>query len=231
MTNEVLDKIFLPDGGPDALGVAFVAQSGAGKTTLLTHLINSAVKMGRYENTRFVYVSVKREHLFDGLEPVPSEDAEKSIIKEQITVIYPSKVENYDEEVNEIIELIFNLSEQNPESSFCIVVDDCNVLDSFQSVNSRPSPAVKKAAIAGRSKGIKLIPIIHRLGNLPRIFNGNTSGIVLMNLNKMDLDYGKKIFALDPDEMSELIDELGEFRWAFIDLIDGVTHRFSPVAL
>ena len=231
MTNELVEQMFLPDGGPYSLGMSIAATSGSGKTTLLSHLIRSATKMASFKETRFVYVSVKGEHLFgESVKPTSNlDDAIKHMSKNQLTVFYPANPEQYEEDVDALIESVFAMAEGNENASFVVVVDDANILTGFESVNARPSPMLKKAAIAGRSMRIKLVTITHRLGNMPRLFNGNISGMILMNISKMDLDYAKRVFGLDPSTMEDLIDDLGGYKWAYIDLLNGDIQRFNPV--
>ena len=222
-----LNDLLLPDGGSHALSVAMSARSGSGKTTLISRLITDAIKLEEFIETRFIYVSVKMEHYFgDKITPTSSlQKLVKNLSKNQLGIFYPNNPENYEEEVDQLIETVFELSEQNPDSNFCVVVDDCNILGGFDN-RGNPSPSMKKAIIAGRSKRIKLIPVTHRLANLPRLFNGNLSGLLLMNMSMMDSEYGEKIFGL---ELENLIEELDEFRWAYVDLINLKIHRFNPV--
>jgi hypothetical protein len=132
--------------------------------------------------------------------------------------------------VDEIIEEAFEMAELNSDAEdgpprFVILIDDVNILDGFSS-RGTISKSVKKLVVAGRSKGILGCFLCHRLGNLPRIMNGNLSGLVVLNINPMDNDYSKKIFGVDFDSH---ISELGNFRWLYVDLIDESITRYSPV--
>lgn len=227
MTNHLLNKILLPDASPHSLSVVVSARSGSGKTTLITRLVHDALKTPQFKETRFIYVSVKLEHYF-GPDVKPQSDLkelQKRLKNNNLAVFYPATPELYEEEVDSLIEMVFDLAGQNPEASFTVIVDDCNILQGFDN-RGHPSPAMKKIVIAGRSKQIKLIPITHRLANMPRLFNGNISGAILMNMNTMDCEYGKKIYGLD---FSDLITGLTDFRWAYIDFIDEHIERFNPV--
>tara|TARA_R100000655_G_scaffold94568_2_gene136070 strand:+ start:2836 stop:3465 length:630 start_codon:yes stop_codon:yes gene_type:complete len=204
------------------------ARSGMGKTTLLTRLITEARKDEAFKETRFVYVSVKAEHLFKDkkIKPVASIDkALKNMRKNPITVFYPMQPEFYEDDVDQLIDSIFHLSDANPEASFTIIIDDANILKGFDN-RGIPSQQIKKLAVAGRSKRIRGMFITHRLGNLPRIMNGQLSSLIVMSVNTMDLDYAKKIFGMDFEPLSM---ELFDFKWAVVDLIDEKTYRFNPV--
>ena len=226
--NEMIRRLFLPDGGSYSLSTAMSARSGSGKTTLLTRLITEARKDEAFQETRFIYVSVKAEHLFKEkkLKPVSSVYAAlKHMRKNAITVFYPSDPEFYEDDVDSLIDSIFQLSDQNPTSSFVIIIDDANILKGFDN-RGIPSQQIKKLAVAGRSKRIRGMFITHRLANLPRLMNGNLSALVVMSVNSMDLDYSKRIFGMDFEPLSQ---ELGEYRWSVVDLIEEKTYRFNPV--
>ena len=68
--------------------------------------------------------------------------------------------------------------------------------------------------------------ICHRLGNLPRLLNGNLSALLVMNINPMDNDYAKKLFGVDFDS---IVGELGEYRWAYVDLLDESIQKYNPI--
>jgi len=228
--SQLLKQMFLPDGGTYALGSSFAATSGSGKTTLLSHLIKESLKLDSFKEVRFVYVSIKLEHLFgDEVKPLSTlNETFKSMAKNNLTVFYPTDPTNYETDVDNLIEGVFNMANVNDNGQYVIIVDDCNILQGFDN-RGNPSPSMKKAAIAGRSKGVRLITICHRIGNMPRLFNGNISGLVLMNVSKMDIEYAKKVFGLEVDMMESLIDELTDYKWAYIDMIRGGVMRFNPV--
>jgi hypothetical protein len=232
MSQHLIEKLFLPDGSPYALSSAMCARSGSGKTTLLTRLITDARKNPKFKETRFIYISVKEEHLFGpDIEPIADiGEALKSMRKNPITVFYPMDAEYYEGEVDAIIEGVFRLSSEKrkkdePEPSFVIIIDDANILKGFDS-RGQPSPMVKKLTIAGRSKRIRGMFILHRLANLPRLMNGNLSSLIIMNISQMDNDYGKKIFGI---EFDSIIGELGEYRWAYVDLLQESISKYNPI--
>jgi hypothetical protein len=232
MSKELIENLFLPDGGPYALSSAMAARSGSGKTTLLTKLITDGRKNPKFKETRFIYISVKEEHLFGpDVEPTDSiQEALESMSKNPITVFYPTDSEFYEDDVDSIIEGVFAMSGQkrrkkDPIPSFVIIIDDANILKGFDS-RGQPSPMVKKLAIAGRSKRIRGMFITHRLGNLPRLMNGNLSALIVMNINPMDNDYARKIFGVDFDS---IVGELGDYRWAYVDLLDETIHKYNPI--
>ena len=223
--DDVVRRLFLPDGSPYGLSSAYAARSGSGKTHHLTYMVNRAVKMKEFDNVRFIYLSIKQEDYF-GVEPTSSiPNLFKRLGKEQLVVYYPSDPINYEAEVDYIIEEVFDMSDANDDAKFVLLIDDVNVMDGFTS-RGFVSPSVKKLVIAGRSKGIVGCFLCHRLGNLPRIMNGNLSSLVVMSINPMDNAYGQKVFGIDFDTE---IENLNNYRWIYADLIEEKTFRYAPV--
>lgn len=223
---ELLKNLWLPDGSKYSLSNAWAARSGSGKTTLMTVLVNQAVRMEVFKNTRFIYISVKGEHLWDEKTVVSTsvEDLFKSVSKNQISVFYPMEPEYYEEDIDQIINGLFN--NVGGEVNFHLIIDDANVLKGFDN-RGVPSSQVKKLAIAGRSKGIRGTFILHRVGNLPRLLNGNLSHLVMLNISSMDSEYSRKVFGMNFDD---LLSELDDYKWAVVDLITEQTHKFAPVS-
>ena len=224
-SNDLLKDMLLPDGDSSrSLSIAFSARSGAGKTTLLTSLVTDARKMKEFKETRFIYVGIKQDSMFDAPAVSSIDEMWKVLQKESIVNFFPADPAYYEVDIDEIIESVFTNADTN-EGGFVIMLDDINVVKGFDS-RGQPSPAVKKLAIAGRSKGIRGVFITHRIANLPRIMNGNTSALIMMSMSSMDIDYGKKIFGMD---FESLIPELTDYRWAYVDLIEEKIHKFEPV--
>ena len=225
--DDVVKRLFLPDGSPHGLSSAYAARSGSGKTHHLTYMVNRALKMPDFDDVRFIYLSIKREDYF-GIKPTSSiRDLMKRLRKERLLVYYPSDPTSYEIEVDEIIEQIFAMSEVNPDARFSIIIDDVNVMDSFTS-HGHVSPSVKKLVVAGRSKGIVGCFICHRLAYLPRIMNGNLSSLVVLSINPLDNHYAQKVFGIDFDTETQ---DLKNFNWLNVDLIDEQTYRYRPVPL
>jgi hypothetical protein len=193
-------------------------------------MVKQAMKDDQFKNVRFLYLSVKAEDYF-GVKPTTSiNQLFRTISKERLAVYYPPAPEDYEVDVDDIIEEAFQMVEENADAEggpprFVIMIDDVNVLDGFSS-RGVVSKSVKKLVVAGRSKGISGCFLCHRLGNLPRLMNGNLSGLVVMNINPMDNDYARKIFGVDFDAY---VDELGDYRWLYVDLIDESTSKYAPV--
>lgn len=236
---QFIRKMLLSDGGPYALSTAMAARSGSGKTTLLTSLVNDARKDPAFAEQTFLYVSVKGEHLWSEKTPVETtvDGVAAQVEKgEGLIVFYPPDPTFYEADVDEIIEMAFLISERKRKEharkrrkgapgGVLVIIDDANVLRGFDS-RGQPSGSVKKLSIAGRSAGVRGLFITHRVANLPRLMNGNLSGLVLLSISNMDLDYSRNIFGQD---FTELLPELKDYRWAYVDLITEETYRFNPV--
>jgi hypothetical protein len=222
---QILDDLFLCDGV--GLSCAMSARSGSGKTTLLTRLINDSVKEDRFKNQRFIYASMKQETLFDDSVPIVTsmDSMIKALKKNQIVTFFPTDPERYEDDIDELIEVVFSLSGENDDAGFHITIDDANIMRGFSN-RGQTSSSVRKLIIAGRSKGVRSLLITHRLAMLPRMTNSNLSHLVLMSGNSMDSDYGLKVLGID---LKNVIEELGEYRWAVVDLTNEKIHRFSPV--
>ena len=224
---ELIRTMFLPNReGSYSLSSAMAARTGSGKTTLLSHLVSEARKDEAFKETRFIYVSLKQEHLFGDDVPIVSntDDMLKQLSKNPIVTFYPTDPTYYEVDIDEIIETSFSIAD-DVEGGIVLIIDDANIIRGFDS-RGQPSPSVKKLTIAGRSKGIRGLFITHRIANLPRLMNGNLSGLILMSISSMDLDYGRKIFGQD---FEPLLPELVDYRWAYVDLLDEHTYKFNPV--
>lgn len=223
--NELLKQMLLPDGDSShSLSVAFAARSGSGKSTLLTRLVMDARKMEEFKETRFIYVSIKQESYFDAPAVSDIDGMWKQLEKQPIVNFFPTDPEYYEVDIDEIIESLFTYHDRS-EGGYVLILDDINIVKGFDS-RGQPSPSVKKLAVAGRSMGIRGVFITHRIANLPRIMNGNTSALIMMSVSSMDIDYGKKIFGQD---FTDLIPELKDYKWAYVDLINEKTYQFNPV--
>lgn len=225
---KLVRDIFLPTKGSRSLSCAMAARTGSGKTELLSHLVREARKDEVFKETRFLYVSIKQEHRFGDKVPIVSNigDMLKQMSKNPIVAYYPPDPTFYEVDLDEIIETTFDIAD-DVEGGIVLIIDDANIIKGFDS-RGQPSPSVKKLTIAGRSKGIRGLFITHRIANLPRLMNGNLSGIILMSISSMDLDYGKKIFGQD---FEPLLPELVDYRWAYVDLIEEKTYKFNPIPL
>jgi len=230
-SRELIEKAFLPTpDSPYSLGTAIAARSGSGKTTLIRGLVMPTVKWKEWKNVRFVYISMKGDTAFpEGEFHGDVGEAIQSIAKNKFTTFAPQEMGDAEGEIDILIEEVFHMARANAGKKerplFVIIVDDANVLKGFNSTG-RPSSSVMKLAVAGRSMGIRPVFIVHRAANLPRLLNGQLSSLIVMNMGEMDSEYFRKIFGMDLDAITE---GLGDFRWAFVDLIEEDFTKFAPI--
>lgn len=187
--------------------------------------------MKELSDTRFVFVSLKNENPFSESKSVVWVRSVGDVLRAfrknhvRVAVFSPPEPDRYSDDVDSLLENVMATAEDNPDAKFVVVVDDCNIIDGFDN-RGTPSASMKKAVIAGRSMGVKLGMVTHRLGNLPRIVNGNMSSIVVMDISEMDIEYASKVYGVN---FHRVVEGLGGFRWAFVDLVDQKTTKFSPV--
>tara|TARA_R110000772_G_scaffold18398_3_gene51235 strand:+ start:629 stop:1315 length:687 start_codon:yes stop_codon:yes gene_type:complete len=228
MSQHILERMFLADGTEYGISSFIGGRTGSGKSYLMTELVNEAVKLPSFKDARIIYVSVKNESYWPDIKPTSSiDDLFKHLEKNRIGVFYPQNADEYESDLDDVISRTFEVATENEESSFCIIVDDCNVLDKFNS-QSRPSKMVTKASIAGRSFNIKLCLCVHRIGNLPRILNSSLNAGIVMSISPMDNDYAKKILTLDLDPYYESLSE-NQYSWAFVDLLKSNTTLYEAI--
>ena len=170
---------------------------------------------------------MKQETMFGEKIPITTstDGVIKALKKNQIVNFFPTDPNRYEDDIDELIEVIFSLAEENPTSGFHITIDDANIMKGFSN-RGHTSASVRKMIIAGRSKGIRSLLITHRLAMLPRMTNSNLSHLVLLSGNSADSDYGMKVLGMD---LEDVIDELGDYKWAVVDLMDEEIYRFQPV--
>ena len=230
-SRELVDRLFLPEpDSPYSLGTAIAARSGSGKTTLLRGLVMPTLKWKEWKDVRFVYVSMKGDTAFpEGEYTSDLETAVQSLAKNKLTTFAPADIGYAEYEIDLLIEEIFNLARKNAgkkdRPGFVVIIDDANVLKGFNSTG-RPSSSLMKLSVAGRSMGIRPVFIVHRAANLPRLLNGQLSSLIAMNMGEMDGEYFRKIFGMD---LYEITDGLGDFRWAYVDLIQETVTKFQPI--
>lgn len=228
--NEILERMFLPSGDSNGTASFIAGRTGAGKTYLMTEMVNEAVKLPQFKDTRFAYFSVKNQSYWDKVPPISDKEAFfKHMSKNQIGVFYPTNADEYEIELDDILAEIFELQKQkeNEGITWVIIMDDVNVLDGFSNM-SKPSKMNVKTAIAGRSVGIKPVYIIHRIGNIPRILNSSLNAGIITAISPMDNDYSKKVLSLDLDPYYASLNEK-QYSWAFADIYTGEVQLFNPI--
>jgi len=229
----------IPDGSQKGLSTIVCARTGAGKTELIKRFLYDGYKDPAAAYHRTIFISPKQEDILGA--PVVSDHRalQKALEKNSIVSYHPIDPEYYDEDVDGVIETVFNLKDEIPtikdddgverELSYHIVIDDCQILNGFDSRRT-PSSSVKKLIIAGRGKRVKSTLIVHRFGALPRITNSNCSDLVALNVSSIDMDITKRLFGID---FEPIMDDLVDYRWVYVDLLQNnpTPIKYAPVTL
>lgn len=226
---QILERMFLPSG--DSYGTAsfFAGRTGAGKTYLMTEMVNQALKLKQFKATKFVYFSIKQESYWDMPAFNNADDLFKHLQKNQVGIFYPENPDEYEMELDDIISTIFEMQKENKKQgwTWTLILDDVNVMDGFSN-QSKPSKMNIKAAVAGRSVGIKPVYILHRIGNVPRLLNSSLNAGIITAISPMDNDYSKKVLSLDMEEYYDSLNK-NQYSWAFADIYTGEVSLFNPI--
>jgi len=227
--NEILERMFLASGDSYGTSSFFAGRTGAGKTYLMTEMVNQALKAPKFKSTKFIYFSVKQESYWDMPAFNNADALFQHLQKEQIGIFYPQNPEEYEAELDDIIEMVFELQKENRKEgwSWTLILDDVNVLDGFSNT-ARPSKMNIKASVAGRSVGIKMVYILHRLGNIPRILNSSLNSGIITAISPMDNEYSKKVLSLDLDDHYDSLNR-NQYSWAFADVYTGDVSLFKAI--
>lgn len=227
--NEILERMFLPSGDSYGTSSFFAGRTGAGKTYLMTEMVNQALKAPKFKSTKFIYFSVKQESYWDMPAYNNADALFQHLQKEQIGIFYPQNPEEYESELDDIIEMVFELQKENRKEgwSWTLILDDVNVLDGFSNT-ARPSKMNIKASVAGRSVGVKMVYILHRLGNIPRILNSSLNAGIITAISPMDNEYSKKVLSLDLETHYDSLNR-NQYSWAFADVYTGDVSLFKAI--
>jgi hypothetical protein len=227
--NEILERMFLASGDSYGTSSFFAGRTGAGKTYLMTEMVNQALKAPKFKSTKFIYFSVKQESYWDMPAFNNADALFQHLQKEQIGIFYPQNPEEYESELDDIIEMVFELQKENKKEgwNWTLILDDVNVLDGFSNT-ARPSKMNIKASVAGRSVGVKMVYILHRLGNIPRILNSSLNAGIITAISPMDNEYSKKVLSLDLEDHYDSLNR-NQYSWAFADVYTGDVSLFKAI--
>ena len=227
MSNLSLERLYHPDG--KSLGALVAGMSGSGKTTAVLSTLQQAIKKGSGfgENHRFVIVDPKTQPGdYDLLgEPVyNAETALKKIRKQRVTVVWPDL--NYlVEEVEELVSGIFDMADQNPETSFTFILDEASIM-----ITPTNLPlSSKRLAVQGRAKRIKPVFISQR-PIINRWTDANVSTMLLFNTLPVDADVLSKRFGVKFEDHASRIREV-PYSFVWFDMEKAQFNPMEPVPL
>ena len=175
----MLDDLYKPDY-KSRLSTQVIGRPGSGKSVYLRHTILEFLKRNKDPNYRMIFVCPKHEMILSDKkehQPIPTDKLEKHLRKNRVAIVYPD-IDFLDQEADYIIELIFAIERENEGFSATIVIDDSQVfVESRKSI----SPAFRRLALTGRSRGIRYVAVAHSV-IYQKDLEGSTSYIIMFNL-------------------------------------------------
>ena len=219
-----LDDLYLPDG--KRLGVQIYGQPGAGKSYFLEHTLKAFLQKNKNEHLRIIYVSPKHETILEKEPIYDLSKMEKHLKKNRMAVFYPSP-DFYEQDVDSLIDLIFDIKEFNPDFKATIIIDDAQV---FLGSRASATPAHKRLVLTGRSKLIRVVYVSHALV-MHKLLEGQMSYLISFT-NPLPLEYRNAIqrFGYDPAEFEEPMKNT-PYAYVWFDTRTRVGKLHSPLEL
>jgi hypothetical protein len=212
----MLDEIYEVDG--KRLNVMVWGQAGSGKSYFLEQTASAYLSKNKDPMYRVLYIAPKGEG-FESLlakkqKPVTTyEDMEKSLINNRVTVYYPP-MDGLDENVDDALNLLFDLRESNEGLKTVVIIDDAQV---FLSSRKAASNAHKRVALTGRSRGIRAVYVSHNIV-FARELEGQISHLVgFSNPNPIYYKQAIERFNFDPAPFQEDINSK-EYSFVYFDV-------------
>tara|TARA_R100001594_G_scaffold62118_3_gene96416 strand:+ start:1338 stop:2066 length:729 start_codon:yes stop_codon:yes gene_type:complete len=221
-----LERLYNPNG--QQLGTLIAGLSGSGKTVATISSLQQAIKSSKFgESHRFVIIDPKHQTGDYDLLAKPTtsfKKATKSIRKNRVTVFYP-QLEFLVEEVSALIEYVFSLSANSPETSFTFILDEASILITPTQIPD----SLKKLVVQGRAKNIKPVFISQR-PIVNRWTDSNLSTALFFRILRTDADVLKRRWGVDFDFMA---DQLLERPYSFMlfDLETTEMKLMNPLPL
>lgn len=194
-----INRLYNPNG--QQLGTLISGLSGSGKTKATISSLQQAISSKDFgEFHRFVIVDPKHQtEDYDILaEPITKmSKAQKSIRKNRVTVYYP-ELDYIEEELSQLINYIFAISNSNPKTSFTFVLDEASTVITPTQIPDD----LKKLVVQGRAKNIKPVFISQR-PIVNRWTDSNLSTALFFRILRTDADVLKRRWGIEFEEMSE----------------------------
>ena len=174
---------------------------------------------------RLLYICPKQEmRLGEKDTPVGVDKIAKAMRKNRAVIFYPNPYD-VEGEVDYAIDLMFQMQQQNPGFSCTIVVDDAQT---FISSRKAASPAFRRLALTGRSKGIRFVAVAHQ-AVFSKDLEGSTSYLVMFTLpvklyhKDLNTRYG-----LDVEPYIEPISSK-PYSFLWFDVTKGKAQLYDPI--
>lgn len=221
MTDQ-LKRLYEPDG--KNLATMVWGQAGSGKSFFIESTVKDFLRTNKSKDLRIVYISPKNEG-FEKLKPVYNvNDVFKRMKKSRFVAWWPH-MEDLNEQVDEVINGIFDVKASNPKFKCCIIIDDAQV---FLSSRKASSDAQKRLALTGRSKHIKAVYVAHNIV-FARELEGQIDLLVgFSNPNPIYYKQSIERFNFDPAPFAEKIRSL-PYSFVWYDFRDAGPRLMRPI--
>jgi len=221
-----LERLYSPNS--TELGTLVAGLSGSGKTTTVLSTLQQAIKSPSFgEYHRFIIIDPKTQSGDYDLLAEPSLDLKsftKSVEKNRVSLLWVD-IEELEEAVDYVVNLMFNMSDSTPETSFTFVLDEASILIT----PSRIPRALKRVSVQGRAKRIKPVFISQR-PIVNRWTDANLSNLLLHRTLTVDADTLSKRWGIDFVAADEKLREQ-PFSYLWFDLNQGTIQPMNPVSL
>jgi len=221
-----LERLYSPDSVE--LGTLAAGLSGSGKTTALITTLQQAVASPSFgEYHRFIIVDPKTQAGDYDLLAEPISDLRtftKSVQRERVSLLWVD-VEELEDAVDYVVNLMFSISDQSPETSFTFVLDEASILIT----PSRIPAALKRVSVQGRAKRIKPVFVSQR-PIINRWTDANLSNLLLFRTLPVDADTLGKRWGIDFTKSDEVLREK-PFSFLWFDLNSGTITPMNPLPL
>ena len=218
----ILNELYYPDG--KTLTSFVVGRAGSGKSYFLKNTLKQCMKENTDENWRVIYICPKEEMFFDEKSLIGTYDMVKHLKKNRLAVIYPN-INYLDEEVDYIIDTLFDIRNSNPEFKATILIDDAQI---FISNRVSQSKSLRRLALTGRSKNIRAVLVSHSFV-FSRDLEGSTSIILNFTMPvKMLAADAHKRYGFDAEEYMKELSET-PYSYVYFDVVTGKSKLMPPL--
>lgn len=222
-----VDRLYGIDGS--MLNVMVWGQAGSGKSYFMEETAKVYLRKNNDPNYRLVYIAPKGEG-FESLlakkqKPVYDLDNFMESVATYRTTVYYPRMDGLEQNVDEAVNILFDMRDANPDMKVVIIIDDAQV---FLSSRKAASNAHKRLALTGRSRSLKAIYVAHNIV-FARELEGQIDLLVgFSNPNPLYYKQAIERFDFDPAPYQEAI---GANRYSFVvkDITARTTKLMSPI--
>tara|TARA_Y100000004_G_scaffold160134_1_gene187373 strand:- start:109 stop:807 length:699 start_codon:yes stop_codon:yes gene_type:complete len=217
----MLEELYLPD--TKRLNVMICGQPGSGKSFYLEQTLREFLKQNKSKLLRVIYISPKHETIL-GLEPTYPENVEKHLKKERVAVIFPDP-EYAAEDVDFVINKVFEIGEANEGFKAIVIVDDSQV---FLSSRKDASAAFRRLTLTGRSRGIRGIFVAHAM-ILNKALEGSIQHVLNFTLPQpMFFKDAQRRFGFDPSPHQEYLRNT-QYGYVWYEVTTDTVREMPPI--